>query len=201
MKRSKRNLIAVAASAALVSLALDGAATETEHREHDAHEHGHGVLNVVVEGHELIIEFEIPAVNVVGFEHEPSNDEERHAVETALNAFGRAESLFVPTRAAGCRAEKVEVSLAGMEHEEGEEHGHERHEHEAKAEGEAEAHSELHGEYEFHCDAPQKLESLEVRVFQHLRDVDEIDVQLVTPTMQTALELHAEAASLKLARK
>ena len=197
MRSIRKNIVACVTAAMILCPCLHVSASENDHREHDAHAHGHGMLNVVVEGDQLMVEFEIPAVNVVGFEHAPSTDDERHAVREALETFGRGESLFVPTRAAECRVENVEVSLAGMEHEEGESHGHE---HQDSSE-DKEAHSELHGEYHFHCATPHKLESLEVRLFDHLRDVDEIDVQLVTPRLQKALELRAESAVLRLARK
>ena len=43
------------ATAALLSVGLAAAATEDEHREHGAHEHGHGSIEVAVEGDELVI--------------------------------------------------------------------------------------------------------------------------------------------------
>ena len=157
MNRSNWNACAVTAAAMILLLASALSAAEGEHREHGAHEHGRGLLNVVVEGNELVIEFEMPGVNVVGFEHE-----------------------------------------------EGEHHSGEHSEHESKsehAEHEGEEHSELHAQYEFHCDTPDALENLEVRLFDHLRDVEEIDVQLVTPTIQTAMELHVTSAVVRLAKR
>ena len=208
LNRLKLNDCTQAAAAMLVLLATTAPASETEHREHGAHEHGRGLLNVVVEGNELVIEFEMPGVNVVGFEHEPGTDEEKHAVEEALETFAKADALFVPSANAKCRAEKAEVELAGLQHEKGEhhtgEHSGEHSEHESKSEHakhEEEGHSELHAQYVFHCDAPDALENLEVRLFDHLRDVEEIDVQLVTPTIQTAMELHMTSAVLRLAQK
>ena len=198
MNRAKVNGCALAAAATLLLLAASAPASENEHREHGAHEHGRGLLNVVVEGHELVIEFEMPGVNVVGFEHQPGTDEEKRAVEVALETFGKADALFVPSADAQCRAEKSEVELGGLRHEGGEQHSGEHSEH---VEHEKDAHSELHAQYVFHCDAPDALENLEVRLFDHLRDVEEIDVQLVTPTIQTAMELHMTSAVLRLAQK
>lgn len=204
LNRLKLTDCAQAAAATLLLLATTAPASETGHREHGAHEHGRGLLNVVVEGNELVIEFEMPGVNVVGFEHEPGTDEERHAVEEALETFAKANALFVPTADAQCRAEKAKVRLAGMQHAEGEQHSREHSEHESRpkhAEHEKEAHSELQAQYVFHCDAPESLENLAVHLFDHLRDVEEIDVQLVTPTIQTAMELHVTSAVLRLAQR
>ena len=191
---------------ALLLLSSAVAAGESDRRELDAHEHGHGLLTVAVDGSDLVIELEMPAVNVVGFEHAPKTDEQRHAVEEALDTFGRGGALFVPTADAGCLIEKAEVALAGMSREGSAEEGHghaekhaEKHGEEHAEEHEGESHSELHGEYHFHCDQPGKLESLEVRLFDHLRDVEELDVQVVTPTVQTATELRRATGVISLA--
>ena len=197
----------VPGTVALLLISMGVSSTESEHREHDAHEHGQGLLNVVAEGDELAIEFRMPAANVVGFEHEPSTDEQRHAVEEALAMFRRAEALFTPSEGAGCRIETVEVKLAGIEHHEGEEEGHhedhaeEGHDDSAEHNEHAEeTHSELHGEYHFHCESPEKLEQLQVHLFDHLQDAEAIEAQVVTATVQTAVELHPSEAVVELTR-
>ena len=208
------------------------AASDHEQRAHEAHEHGHGTLDIVVEGEELVVELRIPAVNVVGFEHAPRDDAEREAVRKALVPFQDAASVLAPSAAAQCEIEKADARMVSMDEEDRhededhahdesadgkhshDEHGHDEHGHdehgEAKQEDEAhdhdehdeeahedhaahsgaEAHSELHATYHFHCHAPQRLTRIDVRVFEHLRDAEEIDVRIVTETVQTAMELH-----------
>lgn len=190
-------------SAVVLLLLWSGvAAGESDRRELGAHEHGHGLLSVAVDGSDLVIELEMPALNVVGFEHAPRNDEQRHAVEAALEVFGRPDALFVPTAAAACSVENAEVELAGMSREQ---HNHGAREHEAKQggehgqEAEGETHSELHAAYQFHCDRPGDLTDLAVRLFEHLMDVDEVQVQIVTPTVQTATELRRATGVISLA--
>ena len=224
-------------STALAATLLAGvafAASDGERREHDAHEHGHGALDIVVEGEELVIELRIPAVNVVGFEHAPKDDAEREAVRQALVPFGDATSVFVLPAEAECEAEEAEAAIASMghedehegeEHAEGDGHDHEKDEHEtdehAKDEHEkdehekdeheedehakddsdsdAEVHSELRATYHFHCHAPEQLGEIDVRVFEHLRDAEEIDVRVVTPAAQLAMELHPGSTVVRLA--
>ena len=53
----------------------------------------------------------------------------------------------------------------------------------------SEAHSELHAIYRFHCHEAQGLTEITVRAFEHLRDAEELDVSVVTPTAQWATEL------------
>ena len=181
-------------------------ASEDEHREHGAHEHGRGTLDIAVEGEELVVEFRIPAVNVVGFEHAPRDDAEREAVRRALAPFQDAASLLVPSIEAECELETLHAGLWSMDLEEageGEAHGHEEHEHgehEHEEEEHAdEAHSELRATYHFHCHAPEELSVMEVRAFEHLLDADEIDVRVVTPGTQRAMELHPPETRVELA--
>ena len=201
------------------------AASKGEYREHDAHEHGHGALDIVVEGAKLVVERRIPAVNVVGFEHEPHDDHEREAVRQALLPFKDAASVLVPSPEAMCEVETIEAELFAMEHEEhhedreprkGErkvreedEHEHE-HEHEGDghegdehrergSDADADAHSELHAAYHFRCRAPERLDRIELRAFEHLRDAEEIEARVVTPAMQTAVELRPGRTVVELA--
>ena len=234
-------LLAAALAVAIAPAVPTGvvfAASDDGHREHEAHAHGHGTLDIVVEGETLVVEFRIPAVNVVGFEHAPRDDAEREAVRKALVPFGNAASVLLPSQAAQCEIEKAEAGVIGMDHEahhedeahghdeaedhhEGAEHGHEdddhetdEHGHEADGEHEGDAHgheddghegheheesaadsgeeehSEVRATYRFHCHAPQQLARIEVRLFEHLHDAEEIDVRIVTGTAQMAMALH-----------
>ena len=221
----------VLAGAILTGVAF--AASEGEHREHEAHEHGRGMLDIVAEGEELVVEFRIPAANVVGFEHAPRDDAEHEAVRKAAETFRNPASVLVLPAEAECEVEEAEAGIVGMgaeehdddhahegedhdgdehakeEHEEeGEDHDHAKEEHEEEgedhdhakeeheehdehsADSDGEAHSELRATYHFHCHAPERLVRIEVRVFEHLRDAEEIDVRVVTATAQTAMELH-----------
>ena len=210
--RRMRSVTALA-SALMAGVAL--AASEDGHREHDPHEHGHGALDIVLEGEELVAELRIPAVNVVGFEHAPRDDAEREAVHEAVVRFANAAAVLVPAADAECEIEDAEVEIAGTDHDgnwrvgaqgeveeghEGEDHDsdahgkHEEEEHEEEEEHDgdagAEAHSELHATYRFHCHAPERLARIDVRVFELLHDAEEIGVRVVTAAAQAAMDLH-----------
>ena len=225
------------------------AASEDGHREHGPHEHGHGTLDVVVEGEDLAIELRMPGVNVVGFEHAPATDAEREAVRRALARFRDPAAVLVPSPGAECEPEQVEAALSIMGHEDSHDHdehhddeGHEQdghahgkheddrhegggHEHEgdghardedghghdehhddghesgeAGMDSGAETHSELHATYRFHCHAPERLDRIQVRVFEFLHDVEEIEARVVTPTLQKAMDLHPGEAVVELSR-
>jgi len=128
----------------VLSLSL---AQESGFVQEDAHEHGAALLNVVLDGETLSMELVSPAVNLVGFEYEPSTDEEVQAVEDTLAQLEDATTLFTPAEAAGC-----ELTSAETEHlitdEEGheEEHGDEEHGEENEGEEEHSEKGEEHGE-------------------------------------------------------
>ena len=217
------------------------AASEDGHREHDPHEHGHGTLDVAVEGEDLVIELRMPGVNVVGFEHAPGTDTEREAVRQALTRFKDPAAVLVPSPGAECEPERVEAALEIMGHEDShdhdehhddegheqddhahEKHGHDQHEDEHEHEGDghahdeshddghepgesgmdsgAESHSELHATYRFHCHAPERLDRIQVRVFELLHDAEGIEARVVTPTLQKAMDLHPGEAIVELSR-
>jgi len=229
-------VLAGAMLASLVGVAY--AASEDGHREHGAHEHGRGMLDIVAEGEELVVEFRIPAANVVGFEHAPRDDAEREAVRKASETFRDPASVLALPAEAECEVEEAEAGIVGMGAGGDDDHGHGAHDHDhdvnehakeahedhdhAKAGGEdhdhdhdhakekhdehdghsahsdGEAHSELRTTYHFHCHAPERLVRIEVGVFEHLRDAEEIDVRVVTATVQTAVELHPGDTAVEL---
>lgn len=160
------------------------AATE---RDLDSHEHGGATLNIAVDGQQLIIEFESPWVNLVGFEHKPSTDEQSAAVANATQQLEKADGLFVFAGAECVLAEShVESSMAeDTEHDEkqeGEEHEGGEHE-------EGESHSAVVASYVFDCADMGKLDTLNVELFDVWSGIDDIDVQLVGPAGQSAVEL------------
>jgi hypothetical protein len=59
------------------------AASAEEQRQLGAHEHGHGHLNIAIEAKSVAFELEVPGMDIVGFEHEPSTPEQRAAVAQA----------------------------------------------------------------------------------------------------------------------
>ena len=150
-------------------------------RQHDSHAHGIGELNVVVEGDELAIELISPAANIVGFEHAPSNDEQKAAVAQAKETLEQAEMLFVLSERAGCQAEHAHVEselLEGHEHEEhhDDEHAHEDEEHhdDEHAHEDEEHHDDEHAhEDEEHHDDEHAHEDEEHHDDEHAHEDEE----------------------------
>jgi len=162
-----------------------------EVHQHGAHVHGIATLNVALDGHDLYMELESPAANIVGFEHEPKNDAQAQQLHDALELLESAEKMVSLPVVAECMAGATH--LAG---EETREHDHDTGHHdddgEEKAEdshGEHSDHSDISVTYQFHCENPEKLESIGVRLFEHYPGFEKINVQLLTSKKQTAVTL------------
>lgn len=93
----------------------------------DAHVHGHARIDIALEGNELEIALNSPMDNLVGFEHAPTTDAQKHAIHEAEETLEAPAKLIELPAAAGCRLEEAEVELAHADdHDEHHEHGHEQ---------------------------------------------------------------------------
>jgi hypothetical protein len=171
------------------------------------------MLNIALDGNDLLLEVTSPAANIVGFEHAPGTEEEKHAVYEAVELLEDGENLFSFTVGAQCRLHEahVESDMAGEHHDEEhhdekehgtphkghdgahKEHGDQDEEHAEDHTEEAQGHGDVHSEflvtYYFECGDPDSLKSIEVLLFSHFPGFEEIEVQLLTRKMQTGFEL------------
>ncbi len=209
-----RKILIVIAMASVSSMSL---AEQETMRQAKAHEHGAATLNVALEQQQLLIELESPAFNIVGFEHRPNNAEQENAVHNAEAKLRDAGQMFSLPSDAGCQLAEVDVKWsldedhdAHDEHDEHDDHDdHDGHDEQASNEDhhdehdEDEAHDDHHSEgehaegthsefyvhYAFECASPDDLTEIEVSLFRHFPNFSEIDVQLIGPAGQTAVEL------------
>lgn len=172
-------------------------AGEHDHRDHDAHEHGVGQLNIAVEKNQLHIELTSPAMNIVGFEHQPRDEKQHTAVEQAVAKLKAAEQLFITSTSASCTLKEAEVETSLMkEHDEHEHHDHDhghKHEHEH---AEEEAHADFVAHYAFECAKPDQLSDISVKLFEAFPATEELEVQLLNGAKQSAMELNATKARI-----
>lgn len=158
-------------------------AAATEHREHGAHVHGVGQLNIALDGTQLEIELDSPAANLVGFEHAPRNAAEQVQLDQALAKLRDGQDLFILPVAAACRLQEIKVAEEGAEHQE---NGDEASNH----------HADISGLYRFHCDTPSALTGIDVRLFQRFPAIEKLEVQLIGPHGQRGTELTPQASHL-----
>ncbi|MGC9456271.1 MAG: DUF2796 domain-containing protein [Halothiobacillaceae bacterium] len=118
-----------------------------------AHEHGAARLNVALDGQVLFMELMVPAHDIVGFEHRPTNDQQRAAVTEAIKQLSGSEALLALPERAGCRLETAEVRTPlasnGYGHQSEDDAGHDKDAH-AAAEHHAQRHEHDDHAHEHH---------------------------------------------------
>ncbi|PZP79873.1 MAG: DUF2796 domain-containing protein [Ectopseudomonas oleovorans] len=156
---------------------------EHAHDSLGAHEHGVSSLNAALDGNLLELQFESPAMNLVGFEHAAKSDADKAKVAAAKRELERPISLFALT-SGDCQATQVELQsplFAGKAHD----HKHDHHDH--KHEGE---HSDIHAHYRFECAKANELKQLDLaELFKRFPATEKIQVQLIGPNGQQGVEL------------
>lgn len=176
--------------AALLIHGVMGQPAGAEGGNHGAHVHGIAHINVALEKNEVYIEFKSPAANIIGFEHSPGNEMEKRAVREAAERLKAGEKIFKFDSGAGVTLKEAVVTTGD---EDERHHGeHEKHETEHHGDGESEhgeQHSEFKAAYRFHCKQPDAVRYMDVMLFEHFKGIEEIEVQVLTETNQTSLEL------------
>mgnify|MGYP006437397869 CR=1 FL=1 len=160
----------------------------------DAHIHGAAELNIVLEGHELLIELESPSFNLVGFEHEPKSLDQHKLVENTIELLKDFRRIANISPKADCKSIDVSISTTmkglGDGHNE---HHEDEHQHSAK-----EIHSEFSATYSLRCDKPENLKSIQLELFSTFELMEEIVVQMIIQGKQGLAELNPDNPNLKL---
>ena len=173
-----------------------------EHGSLDAHEHGVGRLNAVLDGKALELELESPAMNLVGFEHLATTDADKAKLAAARKQLEQPLVLFSLPKAAGCvvSTQELESPLFGDKPDDDHDHatdgkGAAAHDHDHDHDHD---HSEIHAHYQFTCASPAALKNLDLaNIFKTFPATQKIQVQLIGPSGQQGVEATPQAATLK----
>lgn len=141
-----------------------------EFEQHAPHEHGKVTINAALDGNQLVIELDSPAVNVVGFEHEPRTDQERSAVSDAAKLLGNGRGLFTLPKEARCQFQKTDIKAPQWETADEGSGQHDEH-------GQ---HADYEARFIYQCWAPDHLSWLEPSLLAKLRNVTEARVNIAT---------------------
>ena len=223
----KRINLSAAISACLVASFATPVLAQTE-RDLDSHEHGAASMNVAIDGSTVFIELESPWNNLVGFEHEPSTEEQHELVDNALAKLNEAKSLFgFNGTECSLLVASIENGLGEDDHDDHDDHDdehaskddhdddHDDHDDEHADKDDHEDHDDEHADhddhgdegevhssvaafYSFECGDSKKLESIDVKILSVWSGFEELDVQLIGPSGQGAAELTADATQIDL---
>ncbi|WP_425045393.1 DUF2796 domain-containing protein [Primorskyibacter sp. S87] len=165
-------------------------------RQLDAHEHGVGALNIAIDGTTVVMEFEAPGADIVGFEYAAQSEADRSAVDSAVARLAAPLDLFVMPAAAEC---SVTLASAGLEGEEAHEDHNEHEEHDDHEDHSDEAgHTEFHAEYTLTCGNPNELTEISFAYFGAFENARELEVQIITGSGAQAFEVERDAPVLDL---
>ncbi|MEZ9465670.1 DUF2796 domain-containing protein [Vibrio breoganii] len=210
-------------SAVTLAVASVSVHAEENFRQHSAHVHGSVEFNIAQDGQDLLVEILAPGADVVGFEHAPSNDEQRKALEKAVAKLNAADSVLKMSPAAGCELSTAQVSHTlggdeGHDHSDHEGHDHDEHhadhhdghdhdthdhsEHDHGDHHDSHDHSGGHGEfniaYQYQCKDVSKLTEIDSEWFKLFSGTQTIRVNLLTDSAQIATELTKGNTVIKL---
>lgn len=175
---------------AIILILASTAGAQEAVRMRGTHEHGHGTLNLAIEGDTVLIELHAPGADILGFEHPARTEDDRKAVEKARTMLHDPLALFAMPAAAGCRVEEVTVALAG-------DAGHGQYEQEHVQAGQ-DGHMEFHAEYALHCDRPTAVQRLGFPFFTLFPRSRELAVTIITDRGQTTFEVERDTPALEL---
>ncbi|MBU0500568.1 MAG: DUF2796 domain-containing protein [Gammaproteobacteria bacterium] len=148
------------------------------HRLQGAHVHGEARLDIAQEGSDLILEFYSPAMDILGFEHEPADETERKMAQEAEKRLRAADTLFKLPENAECKLTLAEVKAGGEMHEAG------------KGRQEEGGHRDYEAQYAFRCSGEFPA-GIEVLLFDAFPSLHRIHAQLAGPDGQKSVELSA----------
>jgi hypothetical protein len=191
----------------LIALVLAGSAMPTAaqemRRQLGAHSHGEGRLAIAIEGQRLQMELEVPASDILGFEHAPNTVAQTKALADAKSKLAQLKGLFLLTPEADCKLASADVDVLGAAA--GKDAGH-AHEH-GKQAGAAESndhdhehgsHSEFKVVYEVACAAPAKLGTVAFDYFKSFAGAQRLDVTVIGPKGQSSYVVTREKPVLDL---
>jgi hypothetical protein len=180
----------VLASVTLLA-ALPALAEQAAHRQLGPHVHGQGTLDIAIEGNKVEMELVAPGMDIVGFEHVASTDEQKSAVATAKKKLSDVLNVFKFPSAARCNVDAANVESRKETHQPGEKDDDDK-------PGEPE-HSEFHATYAITCQAPENLTGMETVYFTDFSGGQLLNVNVTTAKGQTQAQMTRAKPTLDLA--
>ena len=139
-----------------------------------AHVHGVASLAVAVDGKILTLDFSGPLDNLLGFEHVPRTAKQQAAVNNMATQLRKTAQLFAPSAAALCSSVSVKLESIVLD---------------PKRKDEGDGHADIDGEYVLHCEHPEQLHDLELKLFDDFPNLHQMNVQVAGPRGQTSAKL------------
>jgi len=132
------------------------------------HVHGEGKLDTTIDKNSITLELELPLDAAVGFEQAPKTGQQKAALAAAEKTLKDAAALWLPTPAANCAVQAVEVGMPKFDGGE---------------------HADMDARYVFRCANPAALKGIETTIFKQFKRLYRLEAQRVGPAGQGAQRL------------
>ena len=159
-----------------------------ERRELGPHEHGHGRLDIAIEGNSVAMELEAPGMDLVGFEHPAETAAQETAFADAQRALLQPLDLFRVSDGAGCMVTAATVEIVSDEHD----HDHDAEADDTAAEPDDHAegmHNAFHASYTLKCDRPAELSEIGFTWFDRFPNSQAVAVTIIDDRGQRGFEI------------
>lgn len=159
-------------------------------RHHKAHVHGSGKLMIAASGDTLNVELELPAHDIIGFEHKPKNDKQKELLTKAVARLKQISENIEISKNANCLPKekaKVDSPLIGKNHD----HHHDHHK-------KNDEHSEFKVSYHFKCKNMKNLTWVKILSFKHFKNMENLKAMAVMDSGQFSGSLNAKKVVFKL---
>ena len=132
----------------------------------DSHEHGNANLEITIDSNIIAIRFESPAVNIVGFEYQPNNEEQRSLITEAKNKLSNFDASFKLQGESNCL---MVLSSANWVSE------HKK----TKNKALETEHAEFIVKFELQCEQVNNLTAIDVSLLELFPAIHKIDTQVI----------------------
>ena len=140
------------------------------------HVHGIVTLNLALEGGLLSAQLDAPAIHVLGFESVPKTAEQKSASAAADTWLQSGKNILAVPRNAGCRLEKVDYKAPKL----------------------GPGHADYRARFDFRCSNPAALAWTEFSALDKLKEVEKVEVNLITASAQRQITLQGGARRITL---
>ena len=140
------------------------------------HVHGIVTLNLALDGNLLSAQLETPALHVLGFENAPKTPEQKSASTAADSWLQSGKNILAVPRNAGCRLERVDYKAPKL----------------------GPGHADYRARFDFRCSNPAALGWTDFSALDKLKDVEKVEVNLITASAQRQITLQGGARRITL---
>lgn len=144
---------------------------------HGSHVHGQAALQVVQEGQVLQLTLLSPAANLLGFEHAVNSTASAQALARVKTHLSNATPLF-KFKPATCQLTEHLMDLSHLELED----SHANHK-------QSNQHQDIQAHYQYHCNNPNKLQSLSTSLIGVFPAIESLQVQWLVNGRQGVITL------------